>query len=778
MSGVFGPNRLARDLLLCLAAPAVFLVRPAALWAGGTRRYIGKPRAMNDCDVTAVTGHRLGFKRPAHRPTGVWTAIACAFYLMALMLPARSVLAVEVSQTELENRRCLNCHGQSHIGELKSGELRAMVAPSPAQDAKAPRPGLFVPSGALASGVHKELSCVSCHAEAQTLPHAQKLAPANCTATCHSSQKSDFLQSTHAQILASGDNRAPTCSTCHGSHDIRPKADKTSKTYPLNSIQLCGSCHKEQEARHAPTTGPTTSVAAYLDSVHGKAVAGGLVVAATCADCHSPHKVLPSVNPRSTVNRQNVATTCGACHAGVAEKFRSSIHGTKLADGNPRAPSCTGCHTAHEISRTSSPAFLQDIVNECGTCHDRIQGTTGRKSSLYDTYRRSYHGQVSRLGSVRAARCSSCHGSHDILPASDPASRLHGDNRVATCRSCHPQAGAGFATFQPHADHHDAAKYPILHIVWLYFVVMMSFSFGFFGLHCIFWFIRSVIERIKHGPHPHHPMHGKSIQRFNRVDRVNHAFVIISFFGLALTGLPLLYSDKVWAQWIMDAFGGVRSAGLAHRAFAVMLILNFLVHGVGLIRRIRKHTFKKLIFGPTSMMMGLKDLKDLIGMYRWFLLGGKKPPFDRWTYWEKFDYMAEVGGSGIIGVTGLLLWFPEFFSRYLPGWIFNVATIIHGYEALLAIGFIFTIHFFNAHLRLEKFPVDDVMFTGRLPEEEFKEERGVEYERLKAQGELDALRVDPPPKVYRIVAVTCGILAMIIGTTIAVLIILAGLNIL
>jgi hypothetical protein len=138
--------------------------------------------------------------------------------------------------------------------------------------------------------------------------------------------------------------------------------------------------------------------------------------------------------------------------------------------------------------------------------------------------------------------------------------------------------------------------------------------------------------------------------------------------------------------------------------------------------------------------------------------------------------LAEVGGSGIIGATGLLLWFPEFFSHFVPGWLFNVATIVHGYEAMLAIGFIFTIHFYNAHLRLEKFPVDDVMFTGRLPEEEFKHERGAEYERLLASGELDKLRVPPAPSWYRPAAVTAGVLAMLIGTTLVALIILAGLG--
>jgi len=169
-------------------------------------------------------------------------------------------------------------------------------------------------------------------------------------------------------------------------------------------------------------------------------------------------------------------------------------------------------------------------------------------------------------------------------------------------------------------------------------------------------------------------------------------------------------------------------------------------------------------------------MKDCLGMFKWFFVGGKKPSFDRWTYWEKFDYVAEVGGSMIIGFSGLLLWFPLFFAQYFPGWIFNVATIVHGYEALLAVVFIFTIHFFNAHLRLEKFPVDDVMFTGSLPEEEFKEERGDEYARLVATGQLEALKVKPPPPIYRKLAVAAGILAMAIGTTIAVLIILAGLK--
>ena len=87
---------------------------------------------------------------------------------------------------------------------------------------------------------------------------------------------------------------------------------------------------------------------------------------------------------------------------------------------------------------------------------------------------------------------------------------------------------------------------------------------------------------------------------------------------------------------------------------------------------------------------------------------------------------------GVIGGSGLVLWFPEFFSQFLPGSWFNIALLVHGEEGLLAVGFIFTIHFFNSHLRPDKFPMDPVIFTGRVTRHEFMEERPAEFERLEA----------------------------------------------
>jgi cytochrome b subunit of formate dehydrogenase len=145
---------------------------------------------------------------------------------------------------------------------------------------------------------------------------------------------------------------------------------------------------------------------------------------------------------------------------------------------------------------------------------------------------------------------------------------------------------------------------------------------------------------------------------------------------------------------------------------------------------------KRLIFGQRSLWFNKKDLKDFIGTIKWFLGLGPRPDYGRWTYWEKFDYMAVFWGVGVIGLSGLILWFPEFFTKLLPGWLINVAMIIHSDEALLAVGFIFTVHFFNTHLRPESFPLDPVIFTGVVPLDEYKEDRPEEYKYLKEKGLL------------------------------------------
>ena len=242
-------------------------------------------------------------------------------------------------------------------------------------------------------------------------------------------------------------------------------------------------------------------------------------------------------------------------------------------------------------------------------------------------------------------------------------------------------------------------------------------------------------------------------QRFSRLNRVLHALMIVSFIALALTGMSLKFSYTSWAAFLSRRLGGFETAGFIHRAAATVMFGIFVAHLWDLNRKRRSEyggSLLKMLFGPDSMLFGRRDLQEFIGSLKWFVGAGPRPRYGRWTYWEKFDYFAVFWGIFVIGSTGLMLWFPVFFTRFLPGWLINVATIIHSDEALLATGFIFTVHFFNTHLRPEKFPMDTVVFTGRMPVPEWKRDKPAEYDAVMAAGTLEQKLVEPyPPVVIR-----------------------------
>jgi cytochrome b subunit of formate dehydrogenase len=269
----------------------------------------------------------------------------------------------------------------------------------------------------------------------------------------------------------------------------------------------------------------------------------------------------------------------------------------------------------------------------------------------------------------------------------------------------------------------------------------------------------------------------KQFLRFTRLNRILHILMIVSFMSLALTGMTLKFSYTGWAAFLSRLFGGYESAGFIHRFAAVIMIALFVTHVVDLIRQRRREctSWRALLLGPGSMMFNKKDLQDFIGNLKWFVGKGPRPRYGRWTYWEKFDYFAVFWGIFVIGSTGLMLWFSEFFTRFIPGSFLNIATIIHSDEALLAVGFIFTVHFFNTHLRPEEFPMDIVVFTGRMGLDEFKQDKPEEYDALVRTGELDKHLVEPyQPIVIRVIRVF-GWTALAIGFSIVVWIIYAML---
>jgi cytochrome b subunit of formate dehydrogenase len=211
---------------------------------------------------------------------------------------------------------------------------------------------------------------------------------------------------------------------------------------------------------------------------------------------------------------------------------------------------------------------------------------------------------------------------------------------------------------------------------------------------------------------------------------------------LVFTGMPLKYKDTEWARWSMDLFGGVTAAGVYHRIAAIITVFYWTLEFTFMVVMVLRSR-GKLLKGPGTMMFGKKDLEDMIGMFAWFFGKGPKPQFDRYTYWEKFDYMSLMAGTVIIGMTGFMMWFPLWFTNVLPGIFLNIALVIHSNEALLAMGVIFIfVHFFSAHVKPESFPLDKVIFTGSLPVDHYKAERPLEYARRVSEGTLDEVLVE------------------------------------
>lgn len=257
--------------------------------------------------------------------------------------------------------------------------------------------------------------------------------------------------------------------------------------------------------------------------------------------------------------------------------------------------------------------------------------------------------------------------------------------------------------------------------------------------------------------------------RFTRAQRYMHAVLFTTFLGLAATGLPMRFSESFWARKFAAVVGGFGAILFLHKFFAVILTIAFLIHLKDIFQRAIINGEKGIFWGPTSMVANWKDVKDIVGHFRWFLGLGPKPQFDRYAYWEKFDYWAVFWGMIVIGFSGYAMWFAPFFAHFLPGWALNAVLVIHSEEALLAVLFIFSIHFVNTHLRPDSFPMDMVIFTGVESEEEFEHKRALEFKRNADRGELEKKVGIAPPLWLLNFSKVVGFTAIFIGLTLLVL---------
>lgn len=684
---------------------------------------------------------------------------------------------------------CLSCHENQALNMNVAGN----------------RVSLYVDSTVVRQSAHAENSCIKCHINVSVAndPVCKGSGKVDCS-ICHAEEVGDYQLSQHGKFHADGNPNAPYCVDCHGTHDTERKDDYNSKIFARNIPTLCGKCHQEGNKAAVEYKGQQHDVIKnYTMSIHGKGLLkSGLMVTATCIDCHTTHRELPAVDPMSSVNKENIATTCSKCHLGIYEEFEKSVHSRNVSEkANAILPGCSDCHLSHTIQRVDENQFRKGIMDQCGKCHEDVA----------ETYFDTFHGKVSKLGSVKTAKCHDCHGAHNILPTYNPESTLSRRNVIQTCGTCHPNSNRKFVGYLTHATHHDADKYPFLFYTFWGMTGLLIGTFTFFGLHTLLWFPRALKDHRKrkkalrldpkadpsgrengddaevsddvHTTQPEMIVTAAGVlspqthvQRFDPFSRFLHILVIVSFLSLAVTGMIIKFSGVGVFQFLSNLMGGYEVTGFIHRVAAVITFGYFALHIGHLIRRKRKEKFPLSAFfkGEDSMMPRKQDVIEFWQTIKWFLGKGPRPQYGRWTYWEKFDYLAVFWGVAVIGISGLLLWFPEFFTGLgIPGPLINVATIIHSDEALLATGFIFTVHFFNTHFRPDKFPMDPVIFTGSVTLEELKDDRPREYEDLVKRADIADHIVEPPLPWLKRAARVFGFTALSIGILIIVLIIYA-----
>jgi cytochrome b subunit of formate dehydrogenase len=233
---------------------------------------------------------------------------------------AHEILAADDAKSPVNHANipatCGRCHGQKFLMESNGESAQPFISYQESVHGRATE-----------SGSKKAAVCTDCHGAHQILSATDAKSaiykfnvPATC-GKCHAAIADTFTQSIHGQAIARGNGLAPVCTDCHGIHSIKAHVDPNSPVSEQNvSRDTCARCH--EGVRLSQEFGvPGNRVTTYFDSYHGLAAEGGSLVAANCSSCHGVHNILPSSDPRSTVNRANLDATCGKCHQGVTKKF-------------------------------------------------------------------------------------------------------------------------------------------------------------------------------------------------------------------------------------------------------------------------------------------------------------------------------------------------------------------------------------------------------------------------------------------------------------------------
>jgi formate dehydrogenase gamma subunit len=556
------------------------------------------------------------------------------------------------------------------------------------------------------------LNCAQCHGPGKTLPYLGG-------EYVHKDAHEAYGLGHHARAVRNG-HKAAACLDCHATGgdmtQMLPASDPKSTVNRANIAITCGKCHGDPAVMQASGIDKRL-LTAYRSSAHAHAWARGNQSAAVCTDCHSSHDVRPASDPASPIFKFNIAETCGACHRAEAADFRQSVHGTSIARGNSQSATCTDCHGIHNITAPAE-AGTTLRTNTCARCHEGVRLTQefGVAAGRVSSYRESYHGLASKLGSDVVADCASCHGVHNILPSSDERSMIHQANLVQTCGQCHPGAGENFARGRVHLDvpaSQDIGSTGTRWVRWVYLGLILVTIGGMAAHNGLVW-RRKAAAKLRR--------ERRTVERLTVNQRAQHWLLLTSFITLVVSGFALVYPDS-WITYLTGSSEWARR--LTHRVAAVVMIAVGLYHMAYLALAREGRSWVR------DMRPRWKDLTDLAQNMRHYL-GGRapRPKIARFGYAEKAEYWAVVWGTLIMGLTGLMIWFKLGWFGFLPRWTIDIATAIHFYEAVLASLAIVVWHFYHVILDPDVYPVNWAFVDGRVSEEAYREEHALDYERL------------------------------------------------
>ncbi len=663
-----------------------------------------------------------------------------------------------------ERAGCVTCH-QSHGPGLppSSGAVNGLCEKCHKGAMEDVQRGGHV---AIGEGLNQTLNCASCHDVHGThKPHLSARVAQACV-TCHQKERDAFIGSVHETLIAGGTMH---CLSCHSTH----KDEAAARQYDAG----CGSCHGDVEK-------------IYRGSVHRFGRLRGDDGAATCANCHHGHHILPATDPASPTNRLNIPSTCGECHTDESivtkdfvrlpitlPNYMNSVHGKGLVAGKPTA-TCTDCHGTHDLQTAQDPNSKINrfhIAQTCSKCH----------ADIAEKYENSIHGKAVQVGIEDSPTCIDCHDEHLIKDVKDPTARQNPENIARElCGDCHnnsdmvskygiaagvvssyldsyhgwaiSRGGTLVATcVDCHTTHEIRAPQDPESSV---FVDNVTKTCGKCHANANETFSRSYTHAgalAARGPHGWAKLiyliliavvlggmalHNFVIARFeiikHRVRRRREAYVV-----------RWQRVERVQHLILLTSFFGLAITGFAlrmHDAWWVKVI------GLGGSESVRANLHRALAviltgaaffhlwwiiatrrgrYAVKEMAPGAHDIVHFIKNMGFHLgFTSERPKFRRFDYTQKAEYWAVVWGTMVMALTGLVLWFPVLVTTWTPAWVVRVAEVVHYYEAILAVSAIIIWHFFYVIFMPSEYPVSTVWLDGRMPEHDWKEFHAAEHE--------------------------------------------------